>query len=380
MAKRLNAFEDQQTKEKGLRPPEIDLEFHRKLADQSAGKGHWEDKLKEALEGPAQLTETEFYAYELYKPEVSAKDIAAYIGKVRQKELYKVCNSPYWLAISEDKALFELLLKGAGLSAAKTIAIFSQVQRWGFDQQLHSKEDLRDFLAKQSFPIFCKPIDGMMGIGAMKIAGFDGHKVSLSENDTQEFQDFYHYITHLTTNGFVFQRCIDQEQTVSELFGPDVCAVRFLVLNRSAPCIESAVLRSAGGGAALDHRWQKGNIFAAINADTGEITNAIMQSDGIAFESVENNPATGSRLLGAILPYWQEAVELVLRAATLLPDVRTQSWDIAISRSGPVALEFNWGGSVAMLQFAHKRGILSSAFEVHLEACKHDPLYIHPVH
>jgi Sugar-transfer associated ATP-grasp len=379
MASRLNALNDRQDREHLLRPPEIDVEHHRMLADQIGGKNTWKEKLELAIKGPAQLIEAEFHYFELYKPGITKTDIDAYVGRARQKELYKICNSPYWLAVSEDKAIFELILKGANLPVATTVAIFSDVPRFGFAHELRSREDIYEFLTNQSFPIFCKPLDGMFGIGAMRIDGLAGDRVELVGPATEEFSDFYEYISRLSSSGFLFQRCIEQAQSITDLFGPAVCTIRFLALNSSSPIIEAAMIRTAGGSSTLDHRLQGGGVLAAIDVNSGRISNAVLLENGL-YKPIRTNPNTGHEVDGAILEHWQDACKLVLRAATLFPLVRTQSWDIAISKDGPIVMEFNWGGNLSGVQLVQRRGVLSPSFKDHLEVCMRNPIYVHPIH
>jgi hypothetical protein len=62
----------------------------------------------------------------------------------------------------------------------------------------------------------------------------------------------------------------------------------------------------------------------------------------------------------------------VLRAASLFPAIRNQSWDIAITARGPAILEVNWGGDLNLHQIAHGRGILDDRFTAHLQRCGYE--------
>lgn len=54
--------------------------------------------------------------------------------------------------------------------------------------------------------------------------------------------------------------------------------------------------------------------------------------------------------------------------APLFPGIGTQSWDIALADTGPVALELNWGGDLHLHQLAHGRGILDGVYRDHVAA------------
>lgn len=74
-------------------------------------------------------------------------------------------------------------------------------------------------------------------------------------------------------------------------------------------------------------------------------------------------------LVGMTLPGWQRARQLCLRAASMFPGIRTQSWDIALTSAGAVILELNYGGDLNLHQLAHRRGILTPSYVAHLGRC-----------
>jgi len=376
----IDAKSDLKARRNGLAPPKLDIETFRRRADVVAGSGTWEHKLEIALHGPAKLTETEFFSFELYDPFFSVEEIDRFVGRTRQKELYKLLNSPYSLSLSEDKALLELLLKGANLPATRTRAVFSRAQRHGFGATLSSVADVDQFLTSQVFPIFCKPNDGMLGIGAMTLTGYSARAVQIAGRQQVSVDRFCNYMATLTDAGFLFQDCISQDERVTDMFGNGLATLRMLTLMDAAPKIEAAFIRSAGGEHAADHRWQLGNTFAAIEMETGRIFNTVRHDAVGEFNPVRSNTETDTRVEGVCLPNWEDACKLACNAARLFPDVRVQSWDLAISSYGPVLIEFNWGGSLSMLQRAYRKGAYSDSFASHVEACAAHPLIVHPVH
>ena len=60
---------------------------------------------------------------------------------------------------------------------------------------------------------------------------------------------------------------------------------------------------------------------------------------------------------------------LVKEAARLLPGIRTQSWDIALTDAGPVPLEVNFGGDLNLAQLAAGAGVLDETYREHLRTC-----------
>ena len=106
-------------------------------------------------------------------------------------------------------------------------------------------------------------------------------------------------------------------------------------------------------------------MLGAVCADTGTITR-VVRGTGPDIENIVSHPDTRSMLVGRMLPQWTAAKDMCLRAAGMLPGIRTQSWDIALTPDGPVALEVNWGGDLNLHQLAHDRGALTPSFCKHL--------------
>jgi hypothetical protein len=102
--------------------------------------------------------------------------------------------------------------------------------------------------------------------------------------------------------------------------------------------------------------------------ETGVI-GRVVTGVGAALRELTTHPETGAPLVGLALPDWQQAVQLCLRAASVLPGIRTQSWDIALTDAGPVVLEINYGGDLNLHQLAHRRGALTRTYVAHLQRC-----------
>jgi hypothetical protein len=81
------------------------------------------------------------------------------------------------------------------------------------------------------------------------------------------------------------------------------------------------------------------------------------------------HPDTGQPLAGTPIPDWADLPALVTEAARLLPGIRTQSWDIALTDAGPVPLEMNFGGDLNLAQLAAGTGVLDETYREHLRTC-----------
>lgn len=166
--------------------------------------------------------------------------------------------------------------------------------------------------------------------------------------------------------GYVLQRRLRPHPTLVDLFGPRLWSVRIIVLlTARGPVVHRAVAKIATGENPADNFWRPGNMLGAIDLQTGQITRTIR---GTGAEMVVNplHTDTGRPVTGIVVPDWSELIDLVKDAAGLLPAVRTQSWDIALTDNGPVPLEVNFGGDLNLAQLASGRGVLDEAYRGHL--------------
>src|ERR1017187_7711074 len=85
-------------------------------------------------------------------------------------------------------------------------------------------------------------------------------------------------------------------------------------------------------------------ILCSIDYKSGQIRRAVFPGG----EAVANHPDTGAPIVGVVLPYWHESIDLVLRAhAVAFSRFAFLGWDIALTKEEPLLLETNsgWGAS-----------------------------------
>jgi hypothetical protein len=171
----------------------------------------------------------------------------------------------------------------------------------------------------------------------------------------------------------LIQRRLAAAPALVRQFGEQPCSVRLLVLlTAEGPRVARAVCKLPAPGNIADNFWRPGNIVAAIDVETGVIDRAI-RGTGCEMEIDPEHPKTGTLIKYTKIPGWSDLLDLARDASALFPDVRTQSWDIALTDRGPVLLEVNWGGDLNLAQLAYGRGVLDSEFAAHLNANGYDP-------
>ena len=107
-----------------------------------------------------------------------------------------------------------------------------------------------------------------------------------------------------------------------------------------------------------------GNIAAPINIDTGKLTGPGVYSD-ITKEDERYHPVTETEIIGFQIPFWKEAIDMVIAAALSNKNNRSVGWDVAITEAGPELIEGNHNWCKLLWQLPVKKG-LKPVLEVYL--------------
>jgi hypothetical protein len=77
---------------------------------------------------------------------------------------------------------------------------------------------------------------------------------------------------------------------------------------------------------------------------------------------VSEHPDSGRLLRGLVLPDWYKTIQLCLESAAIFSGLGYQSFDIALTPSGPVVVEVNTGSAFNLSQLVTGRGFLTDRF------------------
>jgi hypothetical protein len=93
-------------------------------------------------------------------------------------------------------------------------------------------------------------------------------------------------------------------------------------------------------GRAPADNFHYGGIVAHVDLATGRLGPAIYRRGKLIF-NIDRHPDTGAPIEGHQLPFWQDTLQLALRAHNTLRGVASVGWDIALCEEGPVFVEGN---------------------------------------
>lgn len=312
------------------------------------------------------LSPSEYYEYHLYEDGMAFDAKRDYLGWRKSRELDRALNLDSWRACANDKLLFHSLLHGLGFPLPRIRAIYNASGRQ-FDGavSLVDTDSVRNYLQFDApYPLFVKPIVGSFGRGAIALSAYDPEhdRIFLANGESMRSNDLLRSFDFDPFEGQLFQDVLKPDPDIEARCGNRICSVRVsIVLHRHRPRVLYAVWKIATGRNMTDNLagGKAGNLTGWVNPDTG-VVERVARGMGDHYTEVSHHPDTGERLLGYALPGWKPALDLCLNAATALPGLRLQNWDIALCDTGPVILEVNTESDLGPDQLYGRRGFFSA--------------------
>lgn len=235
-----------------------------------------------------------------------------YVTRGVNNRIVQLMNDKSYTHIMESKTEFN-----------RTFSEF--VRRDWLDMAEATYDDFAAFMESRE-RIVTKPLDGACGRGVE----------ILNKADFANLQAMFDHL-HQNNSGLI-EEVIIQHEDISRLYPHSVNTYRIVtVCPKGEANVVYAFIRLGNGGRAVDN-INAGGMAAPIDLDTGIIQYPAFDKDSNYYDA---HPATGCPIVGYQLPYWQEAMEMCLKAATVVPQIGYAGWDIAVTKDGPQLIEGN---------------------------------------
>jgi hypothetical protein len=114
--------------------------------------------------------------------------------------------------------------------------------------------------------------------------------------------------------------------------------------------VTNAALRMSINPKSAVDNFHAGGIAASVDLKTGALGQASDLGLGPKFVWHDTHPLTGARITGRVLPHWQEAMELAVRAHAAFSEWAVVGWDVGILDGGPKLIEGNKGPDIDIMQ------------------------------
>ena len=279
-----------------------EAEFNLPRSVRVAASEHGKSPLAQVMEiwrlrfGPGKLRPDEYYAFGLYDDRRFAfEDKLRFLGRATQLGICRACNALEWWLLAHDKLVFYALLKGHGLPAPETRAIYHHSRGLDGAAALPTPEALAAHLRSgMAYPCFAKPVTGMRSVGVAALEAYDAPSDSLvfKGGRTLGVADFVSQLEPYRKDGYLFQEMLAPHPELEALCGRRLSTVRLIMLlEDGAPTILHALWKIPVGDHPADNFWRPGNLLAGLEPSSGRVTRVI-QGVGPDQREVESHPDT----------------------------------------------------------------------------------------
>ncbi|MCO6441759.1 MAG: hypothetical protein J5I81_11865 [Nitrococcus mobilis] len=305
----------------------------------------------------------EYYLQSLWSSNLSKQKRREYLGGFGSYEWQTAKNIKGYTALMDDKFLFDVILRTAGLNTGTTLAIYSETALYSSCLVLKDAAAFKRWFVSNGENIFIKPLRGINGKGTLSI----GKRLPAAQSSWEQLpskqsislDEVSNRICNRNGEEFIIQKRLMPSAEMAQ-FSKNVLQTLRVMTLRGAHDIKlvAAALKIGSGKSAVDNLLHGKNMIAAVNLDNGKLSAAVEAIDG---EPVwhSSHPISNAPIEGFQLQNINEIKSLVLRAAENFPWFKTVGWDVALTADGPIILEGNYWADILLIQIAHKKGVLS---------------------
>ncbi|MGB7394317.1 MAG: sugar-transfer associated ATP-grasp domain-containing protein, partial [Pricia sp.] len=162
---------------------------------------------------------------------------------------------------------------------------------------------------------------------------FKLHRKNFREQLRAEYEN-------LMDGDYIHTKALGQHNDIDHIYDKSINTLRILTfIEGSRVDIISSFLRIGAGGSWVDN-GSSGGLFVGIEQDSGTLKKTGYRDMKFGGGEYERHPDTGFEFDGFVVPFFEEACELVKEAARHIPN-RFIGWDVAITPNGPTLIEGN---------------------------------------
>lgn len=286
----------------------------------------------------------------LLDPALSAAELARHGSRratlVEQRRL----NSEAIAPLAGEKAVFYRHCAALGIRTPRLLGVIdTSASGWSHTGRPVVGADGFARFVEEDLPDawVLKPSAGFHGHGVRILERRDGRLTDASGRPTTPVALFGELAAEREFPAWVVQeRLVNHPDIAGLIDAPTLQTARLVTLvgRDGVPELLYAVFRIAVAGGATDNfvAGASGNGLADVSISDGVLQSVkFARENGLGFARAPELPGSGIRVAGVQLPHWDEAVELVLRAARAFLPARSLGWDVALTPDGPVIVETN---------------------------------------
>ncbi len=278
---------------------------------------------------------TFYFSYGLdVKPLKECDQYVNYLYFRNRREALNFSNKVNCTCILRDKILFNIFANGIGIATPENE--FYTVNGQIFD--FKTKKQLTvDKLCKNDHTLFCKLVDGECGNGVFQLHIQQGKVFINGKPSTQEELN-----KRFEQGRYIAQTVIKQHLLMSQLHPQSINSMRLITvrsLKDRTIHIFPSILRIGTGESIVDNTSQ-GGLAIGIDLATGRLKQYGFYKPQFGLK-VDKHPNSGIQFDTFVIPFFKDAVRQAVYFHSMLPELHSVGWDIAIGENGPIFIEGN---------------------------------------
>lgn len=238
--------------------------------------------------------------------------------------------------ILRNKLYFDIIAHSLGIETPRIVAYYNNGTLFSTQNGFHRIE-LKDIYSWPEKSYFCKDLSGECGKGIFKIAIKNGNIIK--DRDIISLDGLH---TLLSSSDYIFQEQLQQHPKMNELYEGSINTIRLVTtrnLKDDKIHILPSILRIGANGSIVDNTSQ-GGIAVGFNLETGQLNKKGCYKPQYG-RFTEVHPNSGIRFEDFYIPYIKQAEDKALFFHSMLFDIHSIGWDIAIGSDGPIFVEGN---------------------------------------
>lgn len=273
------------------------------------------------------------YGFDIEGTQLDQNRYLSNIEHTYERNLLNMGDRVNQTIILRDKRHFEIYFSAFGIPTVNTMACLTKTKD-GVEMTGLRSEGGGD-AARISFPCFVKGYRGECADSAF---------IARTSNELLPPNAPY--------GVYLVQKILRQHEKMSLMGAASVNTCRIVTVHDGIkPKVFSAGLRCGTSQSGDVDNSAKGGIIVGID-EGGTLREFGYQKPSYGGLH-KTHPDTGVNFLGFEIPFYEEAVDLALRAHSLLEDCPAIGWDVAITPNGPVLIEGNDNYEITLPQICN---------------------------
>lgn len=255
-------------------------------------------------------------------------------------------NPPAYQKLSQNKISEKAILELLKIPTPRFLGRLHA--RLGVDhrgKRLINSADLTKLLLSQpEIERLCfKLVEGYGGEGFRAVKVVKDQPLAFRLLDTDETIDIDRFVDELLQlnagEDYIMEEYLLQHPKLASFNASSVNTLRIWAVSTGGNETSLGALLRVGRRGSLVDNTSQGALAFPIDMESGEIGPGLIKN--IWSETFECHKDSGELITGENVPYWNEAVDLSIRAVAAFPHLQFAGVDIAITAEGPVVIELN---------------------------------------